>query len=185
MLPEQTQNKAGARHEPWRVFVGFDDLRARKRASDVCEFITKQFWPDIEFDLDLCDFHHLEDVAYLKRAVASAATAKIVVVSTSAGKGVAGGLNRWRDGLRAQRHGREGVLVGLVDPAAPEPFRESSDLGLRQLAHELGLDYLTHAPDCRALRAEAETEAMDMRSKDVGPVMEEILTHPTRPTAAF
>jgi len=185
MLTEQTQTKAGTRHGPWRVFVGFDDLRARERASDVCEFITKQFWPDIEFDLDLCDFHHLEDAEHLKRAVASAATAKIVVVSKSAGESVEAGLNLWMDGLRTQRHGREGVLVGLIDPAAPEPFRESSDLSLRRLAHELGLDYLTHAPDCRALQAEEQMETVDARSCNVGAVLEEILAHPTRPPPGF
>lgn len=176
MLLKQAQGK-----ELWRVFVGFDDSNARQRASEVCESITRQFSPDIEFDLNPCDFHGLDEVENLERAIASAAAAKILIVSTSAGKGIEEGLHRWMDGLKAQRHGREGVLVRLVDPAAPDPFPESSDAGLRDLAHKLGLDYLTHAPDCRALRAEAGMETAEVRSRNLGPVLEEILTHSTRP----
>jgi hypothetical protein len=181
MLSKQTQTKTGTHPELWRVFVGFDDLRARQRALDVCEFITKQFGPDIEFDLDVCDFRDLENVDHLERSVASAAAAKIVVVSTSAHEGMEEKLTHWMDGLRNRRHGLEGVLVRLVDPTMHAPLGGSSDFGLRHLAHELGLDYLTHAPDCRALRAEAGVGTVENRSKNLGPVLEEILTHTTRP----
>jgi hypothetical protein len=183
MMPETTQSRTGTHDHPWRVFVGFDDVRARRRASDVCEFITKQFWPDIEFELDLCDFHQLGNAENSNRAITSAAAAKIVIISTSASEESQSGMGLWIDGLRARRHGREGVLVSLVDPVAPEPLRVSAELGLRHLAHELGLDYLTHAPDCRALLAEEKMETVEVRSKNVGPVLEEILAHPTRPTA--
>jgi hypothetical protein len=180
MLSKQTQTKTETHPELWRVFVGFDDLRARQRALDVCEYITKQFGPDIEFDLDLYDFQNNANVDHLERSVASAATAKIVVVSTSAHEGMVEQLTHWMNGLRNRRHGLEGVLVHLVDPTLHASWG-SSDFGLRHLAHELGLDYLTHAPDCRALRAEAGVETVEIRSKNLGPVLEEILTHTTRP----
>jgi hypothetical protein len=180
MLSKQTQTKTGTHPELWRVFVGFDDLNARQRALDVCEFITKQFGPDIDFDLDVCDFRDLEMADHFERSVASAAVAKIVVVSTSAHEGKVEQLTHWMNGLRNRRHGPEGVLVHLVDPTMHASW-ESSDFGLRHLAHELGLDYLTHAPDCRALRAEAGVETVEIRSKNLGPVLEEILKHTTRP----
>lgn len=183
MLLKQTQGKAGTHHELWRVFIGFDDLNARQRALEVCESITQQFSPEIEFDLDDCNFHELNEIGHLERAVASAATAKILIVSTSAGKGIEAGLHRWMAGLETRRHGREGVLVRLVASAPPEPIEESPDLGLRHLAHKLGLDYLTHAPDCRALQAGTQMETVEVRFKNLGPVLEEILAHSTRPAS--
>lgn len=181
MKQRSTHMKAHAHEGPWRVFVGFDNPKAHKRASEVCNLITHKFWPDTEFELQPCNLEVLNEPAYQGQAVKSAAEARIVIIATSATQDFAPPMQAWMNAVKANRHGLEGVVVGLIDPEAPEESRDSSELVLRQFAHQMGLDYLNHAPECPVLTAEEETESLEPRAAELGSVMESILTLPWRP----
>jgi len=183
-MTQKTFNKAAAQPEPWRVFVGYEDLKTHQRASEVCNFIAHQFWPEIEFELHPCELGLLGDEAYHHQAVASAARARIVIIATATQEHSQRQLRAWMDGVLAHRHGREGVVVGLLNPDAPEELRDSLEFALRRFAHQAGLDYLNHAPICRVMNAREETETLPTREKEVGTVMEMILAEPHNPTLA-
>lgn len=181
MKSETNLKQDGRREQEWQVFVGFDDSKARARASEVCEFMTHQFWPEIAFDLHLCDLTQLSEPGYRQLAITKAALARIVIIATSAPGEFEMPFIEWMNGLCLRRGGREGALVGLTDPEAADERRSAVDLQLRQLAHRAGLDYLTRAPNCRALCIPDRTDWLDSRAGQLGPVLEEILERPGRP----
>jgi len=183
-MTNNTIKKSGAKREPWRVFVGYDDPKTHQRASDVCNFIAHKFWPEIEFELQPCELGLLSNEEYHNKAVASAANAQIVIISTSTQEHSHWQLRSWMDDVRANRHGREGVVVGLLDPDAPEELRDSLEFALRQFAHHSGLDYLNHAPNCRVLSAKEETDTLKEREEAVGNIIETILSQPHNPVAS-
>lgn len=181
MKPNTIRDQDRHSESGWSVFVGFDDVRAQQRASEVCDFMAKQFWPEIEFDLHLCDLTHLGEPDYRQHAIMKAATARIVIIATSASKQLDLPLMEWMEGVCVQRRGREGALVGLVDPSAEDELRDAMDFQLRHLAHRAGLDYLTHAPNCRALCIPNEADWVETRAGKMGSVLEEILDKPSGP----
>lgn len=180
-MTNQTLLQSAARTRPWRVFVGYDNPETHQRASEVCNFIAHKFWPDIEFELQPCELGLLGDADYHAQAVASAAKAHIIIIASSTQEHSQWQLHTWLEGVRASRHGREGVVVGLLDPEAPEELRDALALTLRQFAHHAGLDYLDHAPHCLVMSAQEETETLPSRELELGGVMEEILAQPHNP----
>ena len=175
------QSASGAK--PWRVFVGYDDPKTHQRASEVCDFIAQKFWPGIEFELQPCELGLLGDADYHARAVASAAQARIIIIASATQEHSLWQLHNWLEAVRANRHGREGVVVGLLDPSAPEELRDTLELALRKFAHNAGLDYLDHAPHCLVMSAQEETETLPSRELEVGEVMEQILAQRHNPVA--
>jgi len=182
MKPENLSNQGRPAGSEWPVFVGFDDLKARERASEVCDFMTRQFRPDIEFELHFCDFSQLPEADYRKNAISKAAEARVVIIARSTPSSIELPLIEWMEGLCAHRHGREGALVALIDPGAPEDVRDAMDAELRHLAHRSGLDYLTHAPNCRCLEIPGDTAWAGDRAGAMGTVLEKILQMPCGPT---
>ena len=179
-----TVRESGKRADPTlTVFVGFDNSEARTRASEVCDCMTAKFWPDMEFELHLCDFAQLGEPDYRQQAIKKAAAAHVVVMATSLSDVLDLPMTEWMEAVCALRHEREGALVALVDPAAEEEQRESTEQHLRRLAHKAGLDYLTHAPDCRTLQIPDEADWLDARIK-LSSVLESILEKSGRPVEA-
>lgn len=162
----------------WRVFVGFDDVQAQKRATEMCDALTRHFCPEFDFDLRMWDFNCIDEAEFRSRAVEDAATARIVIFATSAKQTLAPPLMEWMEGLCTRRHSREGALVGLVCRNAPAEVREPIEFQLRQLARRTGLDYLTHEPDCKALNTQEEPEWVEAHAMQVGSVLENILNMP-------
>ncbi len=181
-MTDRNFNEAEAKTEPCRVFVGYDDPKTHQRASDVCNLLAHKFWPDIEFELQPCELGLLGNAEYHQNAVESAANARIVIIASSTQEQSRWQLHSWMEGVRANRHGREGVVVGLLDPDAPEGLRDSLELALRRFAHQAGLDYLTHAPTCWVMSAKEETETLPTREREVGPLMETMLAETHNPT---
>lgn len=172
MCMNQNMNHQGT---IWRVFVGFDGLQARKRAADVCDSLARHFRPEFEFDLRICDFNSVGDEERRRQAIENAATARIVVFATSAKHNLAQPVLEWMEGLGKNRRSREGVLVGLVCGNAPAERRETIESQLRQFAHRIGWDFLTHEPDCRSLNVQEAPEWVEVRAAKVGSVLEGIL----------
>jgi len=167
--------------QTWDVFVTFDDDRAKQQATEVCDFITRVYWPEIEFELQWCDFGHLGDAEALEKAVRAAAEARIIIVSTSAKEPLPGATRAWMDRLCANRHRREGALIGLVGDDEESESRAAIEHQLRQAAHQAGLDYLTHAPDCRSLPMPDETDWVNAKAANLGSVLGSILSTPMKP----
>jgi hypothetical protein len=178
MSRKNQKNTVGCQAAAWRVFVGFDSLQAQKRATEMCEFLTRRFRPEFDFDLRMCDFNSIGETECRQQAIQDAATARIVIFATSAKQALTPTVMEWMEGMCAKRHLREGALVGLVCGNAPAELRDSIEMQLRQLARRAGLDYLTHEPDCRALTIQEEPEWVDARAAKVGSVLEGILSTP-------
>jgi hypothetical protein len=180
-MTNKTFHEAAAGTKPWRVFVGYDNPQTHQRASDVCNLIAHKFWPEIEFELQPCELGLLSDADYQARAVASAAQASIIIIASATQEHSLWQLHGWLESVRANRHGREGVVIGLLDEEAPDELRDTLEFALRRFAHQAGLDYLNHAPHCLVMSAREETESLGPRETEVGGVMEEILAQPHNP----
>lgn len=176
MMRTNQDNTVGQPGAAWHVFVGYDDPQAQQRASEVCNFLTQHFGDEFEFVVNLCDLNCLGEAEQRRTAVEQAATARILVFATSARQSPATPVMQWMEDLCTKRHAREGALVGLVCRNAPDELRDAIETQLRQLAHRAGLDYLTHAPDCRALQIPSESGWADNRAAHLSGVLENILS---------
>ena len=165
----------------WSVFVVFDDPPARKRATAVCDSITARFWPDLEFDLHWCDIHRLESQECVQTAVDCAESARIVIFATSARTGLSPGAMNWLANWSRKRHGREGVLIALIEASAEGELRDKTDMLLRNTAHQAGLDYLTDVPACGLAEMSDEPDWINAKAQEMGPVLGSILTTPIPP----
>jgi hypothetical protein len=183
MMRTKQDNTESRRSATWQVFVGFDDQQAQQSASEICDFLTQHFGDEFEFEVQLCDLNCLGEPGKQREAIEQAASAKILVFATSAKQSPTPPVLEWMEGLCAQRRAREGALVGLVCRNAPEELRDEIEIQLRQVAHRAGLDYLTHAPDCRALRIPNESEWVDARAAQLTGVLESILSTSRSPDA--
>jgi hypothetical protein len=165
----------------WSVFVLFDDPPARERATSVCEFITTKFWPSLELDLHWCDVHQLDHHKHVKKAVESARTARIVIFATSARREMSPAVVEWLENWSRTRHGREGVLIALIEASGESDLREKADLFLRRTAHQAGLDYLTRAPEFGPDQLSDEQEWINAKAHELGPLLGNFLTAPIPP----
>lgn len=172
MNQPNTENRPGI---TWRVFVGFDGSQARNLAAEMCDSLARRSRPDIEFDLQMCDFNSIGDAELRRQAIENAAAARIVVFASGARHNLTQPVLEWMEALSKNRRSREGVLVGLVCGNAPAERRETIESQLRQLAHRIGWDFLTHEPDCRSLNVQEAPEWVEARAGKMGPVLEGIL----------
>lgn len=160
----------------WSVFVVYDDPTARERATSVCEFITRKFWQDLEFDQHWCDVNRLCSAECAQKAVACASAARIVIVATSAREELPQGVLDWLENWSRLRHGREGVLIGLIEPSSEHQLSEETDSLLRRIAHQAGLDYLTEVPEFGPAQLQDEQEWINAKEHEMGSILGNILT---------
>jgi hypothetical protein len=179
MPPNEIVNGTACGAEAWSVFVVFDDMTARQHATRVCDFISARFWPDIEFEIHWCALSRLGSPECAKKAVNCATGARIVIVATSAREVLPQTAVAWLDEWCAERRGREGALIGLIEEDAESEMREKTDQFLRSVAHRAGLDYLTHAPECGLTPMPDETGWITAKTEQMGSVLDNILTKPT------
>lgn len=165
----------------WSVFVAYDDLPARKRATAVCDFITARFWPEIEFDLHWCGLDRLGSPECARKAVDCASNARIVIIATSARDDIPAPVASWLNEWCVQRHGREGALIGLIDESAESQRREAVDHFLRAIAHRAGLDYLTHAPESGLALIPDESDWIIAKAEGMSSVLDGILSKTISP----
>ena len=143
-------DKNGARLKTkaaWSIVVLYEDAAARERAVGFCDQIVSRFWAQCEFDVSWWSFALLEEASTAKAAADKAARADLILFSAVPEGDFPLPIKAWIETWLNQRGEREGMLVGLMEPAAgicgPEGPKHHY---LRHAAHRGALDYLTHVP---------------------------------------
>src|SRR5262245_33438381 len=113
MLSLESSGAPMKAERPWSVFVAFDDLTARQRATAVCDSITAKSWPKIDFEVQWCALDQLGTPESAHATSECATKAQIVIIASSAREELPLKAMQWLDEWCRCRHGREGALIGL------------------------------------------------------------------------
>lgn len=175
MSANSSASAAASTDVRWTILVVFNDLEARRRATQVCDNIVARFWPEMEFQMHWCAFNQLLTPETAKLAIKQAVAATIIIVSTSTDAGLPYPVRAWLKSWCEQRHEREGAFVALVD-GSPETAQHTAILHeLRTAAHHAGLDFLTHEPNWLPKPIPSESGWIDAKATQIGSVLGAIL----------
>jgi hypothetical protein len=140
----------GARLEAkaaWSVVVVYEDPASCERAVGFCDQLVDRFWAGFEFNLNWLPFAQLEDSDSAKAAAEKAALADLIVFAANSEGDFPRLVKAWIETWLNQRGDREGMLVGLLEPAGGTGGREGEKHHfLRNAAHHGAMDYLTEVP---------------------------------------
>jgi hypothetical protein len=140
----------GARLEAraaWSVVVVYEDRTACERAARFCDQLVNRFWAGFEFDLHWRPFAQLEDPDSAKATALAAALADLIVFAANPEGDFPWPVKAWVEAWLKQRGTREGILVGLLEPAGGTCGQEGGkQYFLRNAAHRGAMDYLTGMP---------------------------------------
>jgi hypothetical protein len=166
----------------WSILALYEDPDARQLAVQFCDGLMQRFWAESGFDLSWCDWKGLEHPVSAEEAAKKAREADLIIVALSGQGMIAQHVKGWLELAVQDRGEREGVLVGLPD-AAPSYDAEAAvtQMYLRKLAHQAGMDYLTAVPQSLPTRVPESTEAYNQRATQVTSVLEKILSYTSVP----
>lgn len=167
------------------IAVVYDQAEARQTAVGFCDGLISRFWEQFEFDISWWSFEQLESGESAQAAAKKAATADIVVFSTSPQQRVPERFQQWIELWLPKREEHEGVLVNLF-PAVPpaEVASPAMSLYLRSIAHRAGMDYLTGVPEGISHPIPESLDSCTQRAEQVTTLLDEIL-HSPLPTASM
>jgi len=159
----------------WPIMAVYEGTEARDRAMRFCDCLVQKFWPEFSFELSWFDFAELEDEAAAKDADHKAIEAQLIILSTARQGKIPLHARRWLEQAIRYRSEREGFLVGLTGRAATAQTTVTQ-LYLRRLAHESGMDYLTAVPQSLPRGSnEDSVESYNLRATCVTNVLGAIL----------
>jgi hypothetical protein len=131
----------------WSVVVVYEDPAACERAVRFCDQLVNRFWAGFEFNLSWWPFAQLEDADSAKAAAEKAALADLIVFADNSKGDFPWPVKAWIETWLEQRGEREGMLVGLLEPAGGTGGQEGvKHHFLRNAAHHGAMDYLTEVP---------------------------------------
>jgi hypothetical protein len=131
----------------WSVAVVYEDPTACERAVSFCNQMANRFWAGFELNLSWWPFAQLEEADLARDAAKKAAFADVVVFAVNSGGDFTWPVKAWIETWLDQRGEREGILVGLLEPAGGAGGGEKQKhCFLRNAAHRGGMDYLTEVP---------------------------------------
>jgi len=166
----------------WSVLAAYENPSARQLAMEFCDGLVQRFWPELCLELSWYEWDDLEKSDRAKEAAHKATTAKIMILATGPRGAIRPEIKRWIELALHGRRDREGVLVGLPVPESGlTPEAASTQVYLRKLAHQSGLDYLTEVPQGLPLRMPESAESCRMRATQVTSVLDTILHQAPRP----
>jgi hypothetical protein len=159
----------------WLLLVVYEDEAARERAVQFCNSLVDRFWKDLSFDISWCVSSELLDPAGTKKAGENANQAQFIIVATGASGSLSPHVNLWLEMALHDRGEREGALVGLTADISQSEEAMATQLYLRRLAHESGLDYLTGVPQGLPHEIPESIESYNLRAQQVTSVLATIL----------
>jgi hypothetical protein len=156
------------------VLVIFEDPSARDRAVQFCDALVQRFWPEFSFELGWCDWADLADPQQAKEADQKAGETELIIVATAPSGGLPSHVRQWLELALRGRADREGALVGLP---IPESSLEAAttQLYLRKLAHESGMDFLDAVPQSLHQLIPETLDSYNVRATQVTSVLDRIL----------
>ena len=166
----------------WSVLATYENPSARQLAMEFCDGLVQRFWPELSLELHWYDWSDLENPGKAKEAALKAIEAAIIILAKGSRGVLRPGVKRWIELALHGRRDREGVLVGLPAPESGITTEAAStQVYLRKLAHQSGLDYLTEVPQGLPLRMAESPESYRTRATQVTSVLNTILHHTPRP----
>jgi hypothetical protein len=166
----------------WSVLAAYENPSARQLAMEFCDGLVQRFWPELSFELHWYEWSDLEKPGEAKEAAHKAIESQIMILAMGHRGAISPGIKRWIELALHGRRDREGVLVGLPVPQSGLTAEAAStQVYLRKLAHQSGLDYLTEVPQGLPLRIPESAESYRMRATQVTSVLDTILHQTPRP----
>lgn len=166
----------------WSVLAVSENAVARQLAVQFCDSLVQRFWSEFSFDLDWCDWAALEDTEGAKQAARKACEADLIITATLPGAVIPRHVKNWIEMTLCNRRDHEGVLVGLPAPdAGLTAEAAATQVYLRKLAHNAGMDYLTAVPQSLPHRAPESAESYNQRATQITSVLDTILRKPPVP----
>lgn len=183
MNTEQKKGTALSGKQAWPVAAVFEDAETRKVAMKFCDVLAERFWGQCNFDISWWSVAALEEKAFDAAITAKAAEANLIIFALLPGGDLPAALRAWIEAWLGRRGDREGVLVGLNDPACgPSGATVEKFVFLRNAAHRYGMDYLTEVPQNLARYIPDSFESYSERADTVTSVLDEILHKKTPPS---
>jgi hypothetical protein len=168
--------------EACTVVVLYEDFLTRQRALAACDYLTRQFWSDIELTFHWWRADFLEDADLAAKAAEAAAAADFLIVALGPDTELSTTLKSWFASWTEQRSGEEGAFVDLTDVGSARiGLTMQREIELRQLARRARMDYLTTMPATLTGPLPASFEAAELRADQLSSVLDEILHHSPPP----
>jgi hypothetical protein len=166
----------------WSVLSFYEDGEARQLAVQFCDGLVQRFWSESAFDLSWCDWAGLAHPLSANEAGKKALQADLIVVALNASGTIPLAARNWLERAVQNRGAREGVLVGLpgADPGC-DAKTAATQMYLRKLAHQAGMDFLTAVPQSLPVRVPDSTDAYNQRASQVTSVLDKILNYTALP----
>ena len=139
-----------------------------------------QLWEDFEFEVSWLRFDYLADPHLAADAIAAAARADMVILSAHAGRELPRAAQSWIDSWVIKREKLDGVLVSMIggDPKEVSPMHPY----LRNIAQQVGMDYLSTVLDAPSERVNGSIEAIVHRPEKISPVTDGFLQQGNPPS---
>jgi hypothetical protein len=163
------------------VVVVFEDSSTRDAAVRFCDELVKRFWAQSHFEVNWFSFRDLAAPENTTVAAQKAIGADLLVFSLRPFTDLPSEIKSWARLWENDRREREGAVVGLGDPTGVGAMPGASFTWLRQLAHHIGLDYLTKVPPGMVLPFPDAPEPYTDRANQHSTVLDGILEHRVPP----
>ena len=173
------------RKESCNIVIVYEDVLTRQRALAACDYLTHQFWSDVELAFHWWRTDFLTDADLATQAAETATDADFLIVALGSDTELSATLKSWFASWSAQRSEREGALVDLTDArSARTGLTVQREIALRQIARQARLDYLTTMPATLTGALPNSFAAAEYRAGHLSPVLDEIL-HQSPPPPRF
>ena len=158
------------------VVVVYEDSQCRDEAVKFCDLLVQRFWATHGFEINWLAFSNLQPTssAAAESAEKAVNAALILFVTRPQGE-LPIDVMLWIQKWSSKRGEREGVLVGLLDQGAMNGLADDKHLYLRNVAHRVGMDYVTKMPENISRGIPDSIDSCSQRAQRVTSVLDEIL----------
>ena len=160
------------------VLAVYDDEAAREIAMKFCDALVQRFWMEFTLQMSWSRWSELEHARTAEQVRFEAQVADLIVIAAGARGVLSEHVSGWLETALRQRAEREGVLVGLpLTQPGDSSEASATQVYLRKLAHQNGMDYLTAVPQSLPHPESDSAEEYNARATQVTSVLNTILHH--------
>jgi hypothetical protein len=146
-----------------------------------CDQLVAKFWARFNFEIGWWSFGDLEQKQPGQEALQKAVDAGMLIFVSSPQISLPSQLQHWIERWLVRRGEREGVLIDLSEGSNGKGGPGLTQLYLRKVAHQAGMDYLTQMPQSFAEPLPESLESVADLAGQVSSVLQEILKQRPRP----
>ena len=173
-------NQPGRKPSPERPFVAiFETVAAREQVIRFCEEVRVLIVPAANW----YSFNQLNEPRAAREAMEKACAADLIIFSAAPNGDFSPEMKGWIESWVINRCEREGAMVGLL-PREPGFISTATlkEIYLRHVAHQAGMDYLTHARPTRARAMPDSIDSYTQRAGQITTILDKILQEQPRTT---